>query len=82
MLESEDVELINNIHKYPNINVKIQGVKTEALIDTRSEITCISENFFKNNKNKFEEYRIFPIVGTSVVDARGVKPIKSINNNQ
>ena len=75
-MKTEDVEIINNIDKCPNINVKIQGVKTEALIDTGSEITCISENFFENNKNKFKNCKILPIVGTSVVGATGVKPIK------
>ena len=59
-----------------SINARIQGVKTEALIDTGSEITCISENFYENNKNKFNNCKILPIVGTSVVGATGVKPIK------
>ena len=41
-----------------------------------SEITCISENFFENNKNKLKNCKILPIVGTSVVGATGAKPIK------
>ena len=55
---------------------QIQGIKTDALIDTGREITCISENFFENNKNKFKNCKILPIIGTSVVGATGVKPIK------
>ena len=73
---AEDVEIINMIDKCPNIFVKIQGVKTEAAIDTGSKITCISENFFVNNKNKFKNCKILPIFGTSVMGAMGVKPIK------
>ena len=76
MLKTEDLEIINNIDKCPNINVKIQGVKTQALIDTGSEITCISENFFENNKKFFFKGKILPIVVTSVVGATRVKPIR------
>ena len=47
LLKSEDVEVINIFNKCPNINVKIQGVKTEALGNTGSEITCNSEFFSK-----------------------------------
>ena len=56
--------------------VKIQGIETDALIDTHSEIMRVSENFFKNNKNEFKNWKILPIVGTSVVGATGGKPIK------
>ena len=45
LLEPEDIKITDNDDRCPNIRVKIQGVKTEALIDTGSEITCISENF-------------------------------------
>ena len=53
LLESEDIKSVDNVDSCPNIYVKIQGVETEAHIDTRSEITCLSESFFENNKNKF-----------------------------
>ena len=33
-------------------------------------------NFFENNKNKFKNCKILPTVGTSIVGATGVKPIK------
>ena len=74
--DSRDIKIVDNVDKCPNIYVKIQGVETEALIDTGSEIICISENFFKNNKSNFENFDILPIVGTSVVGATGVKPVK------
>ena len=76
LLENENCEIVENVDKCPSIFVKIQGVKTEALIDTGSEITCISENFFENNKNMLKNCKILPIVGTSLVGATGVKPIK------
>ena len=76
LLESENVQIIDKVDKCPNIYAKIQGIKTDALIDTGSEITCISESFFENNKNTFKNCKIFPIVGTSVVGATGAKPIR------
>ena len=75
MLEFENCEIIKNVDKCPNIFVKIQGIKTDALIDTGSEITCISENFFEDNKNKLKNCKILPIVGTSVVGATGIHDI-------
>ena len=56
LLESENIEITNNVYKCTNINVKIQGIKTEALIDTGSKITCISGNFFENNKSNFKNF--------------------------
>ena len=41
LLEAEGVEIFNDVDKCPNNYVKIRGVKTETLIDTGSEITCI-----------------------------------------
>ena len=76
LLESEDSKIVDNVDKCPNINVRTQEVKTEALIGTGSEITCIYKNFVENNKNKFKNCEILPIVGQSVVGATGVKPIK------
>ena len=76
LLESEDIKIVDNVDKCPNINVKTQEVKTEALIGTGSEITCIYENFFENNKIKFKYCEILPIVRMSVVGATGVKPVK------
>ena len=76
LLESEDIKIVDNVDKCPNINVKIQRVEFEPLIDTGSKITCIFENFFENNKNKFKNCEILPIVGMGVVGATGVKPVK------
>ena len=70
MLEFKNCEIVKNVEKCPNIFVKIQGIETDGLINTGSEITCISKNFFENNKNKFKSCKILPIVGTSN------KPIK------
>ena len=78
LLESENVEIANKVDECPNIYVKIKGVKTEALIDIGSQITCIPENFFENNKNRFKKCKILPIVSASVVGTTGVKSIKFV----
>ena len=76
LLEFENCEIVKKVDACPNIFIKIQGIETDSLIDTDSEITCISKNFFENNKNKLKNCKIFPIVSMSVVGATGVKPIK------
>lgn len=35
-------------------NIQIAGIITKALIDMGAEITCISEEFLKSNKERFE----------------------------
>ena len=62
-----------NICKCPLIKAKIQGIATLILVDTGSEVTCISEEFFENNKKVFEEYARLPITGKKVRVAIGNK---------
>ena len=45
LFESEGIEAINNIDKFPNMEVRIPGVETEALVNTGSEITYVFKNF-------------------------------------
>ena len=49
LLDPQEAEIVNNVDRCLNINIKIQGVKTGALIETGSEITCISKSFFGNH---------------------------------
>lgn len=37
-------------------NIQVAGILTKALIDTGAEITCISEEFFNGNKERFQHY--------------------------
>ena len=55
LLESGEIKIVNNVDKCPNIYVRIQSVKTEALIDTGNEITCTFKNSFANKK-KFQNF--------------------------
>lgn len=65
-------------YKCPKIKVQVQGVNVEALIDTGSEITCISEDFYNENHSSFEECPCLPVVGTTVTGATGGRPVKII----
>lgn len=66
--------------KCPIINATIGDVSIPLLIDSGSEISCLQEKFYLNNKNKFGHYEILPIVKTSVVTATGRKT--QINKHQ
>ena len=76
-LEHENINSFREkfIKKYWNENVCFQ-ISSDLRELTGSEITCISDNSFEDNKNKLKNCKILPIVGTSVVGATGVKPIK------
>lgn len=50
-------------------NIQIAGILTNALIDTGAEITCISEEFLKRHKERFERYPSRPLVGVTVAGA-------------
>ena len=47
----------------PNIDITIENIKTSALYDSGSEITCISEQFYQNNLNNFKNCAKLPING-------------------
>ena len=70
LLQSEDIKIADNVDECPNIYVKIQRVETKALIDTGREITCISENFIENNKNKFKNCEILPLLARAQLAPR------------
>ena len=51
----------------------IQEVDVMALLDTGSEVTCLSERFYDENKQRFEKCPILPVVGTLITAATGLK---------
>lgn len=67
-LKEENQNFKNNMDKCkcPRIVIEIAGIKVNALIDTGSEITCISKNFFDRNEEILKRYPIIPIVGHAV----------------
>ena len=53
----------------PRTNVKIMDVNVNALIDSGSEITCISSKFYDDNIKSFENCPKLPVIGTTVKGA-------------
>lgn len=70
-IEPEGTNVKNE--KCPEINMSIEGVKVNALIDTGSEITCISEDFYNMNIKHFENKPTLPISGKVIKGATGLK---------
>ena len=57
----------------PEINIKIENIEVKALIDTGSEITCISEEFYYANAQAFKTRPMLPISGKFIKGATGAK---------
>ena len=51
--------------KCPNIKIYMNGIPIYALIDSGSEVTAISKEFFESNK-KFEDCAKLPLNGKIV----------------
>lgn len=61
----------------PRLKIKIMGKSVNALIDSGSELTCISECFYKNNVKLFENCPKLSVTGKTVRGAMD-KKCKSI----
>ena len=59
-----------------HIDIDIEGIKTTILIDTGSEITCMSEEFFLANERILKNCAKMPITGKNVRVAIGNKSTK------
>lgn len=55
----------------PEINIKIQNVKTNALIDSGSKISAINETFYNKHKQNFNKCAILPLPGLTAVGFTG-----------
>lgn len=57
-------------------NIIVAGIVTSALIDTGAEVTCISEEFFNANKERFSQYPCLPLAGVAVTGPMGGKAVR------
>ena len=48
-------------------NILIRGIVTNALIGTEVDVTCLSEEFVSNNKERLQECPTLPINGVTIV---------------
>lgn len=76
-------ELLNEEHhsgisnkRCPAVQAYINGAGTSALIDSGSQVSCISEKFYQRNLDKFKDSPSLPITGMSIVGATGGRPVK------
>lgn len=75
LLSKED-ESSNDSHEikqidFPEISVTINKSKINALIDTGSNVTCISEKWFLENKHHIGHFEELPITNTHIKTATG-----------
>ena len=66
----------NRICICPHIYAQIEGIRTPILVDTGSEITCLSEEFFNANMQILGKCAKMPITGKNVRVAIGNKSTK------
>lgn len=59
--------------KCPEINMDLEGIKVNALLDTGSESTCLSEEFHKTHVKEFQNKPTLPISGKVIKGATGLK---------
>ena len=64
--ERNSQNIIKRCHKCPHILIKIEDLVIPALMDSGSEVTAISENFYLENKKIFEDCSKLPINGKIV----------------
>lgn len=57
-------------------NAQIAGILFKALIDTRAEITCISEEFLKSNKEHFENCPSLTLSGVAIAGPIGGRAVR------
>ena len=68
------IEVVNNeikLIKCPEIIVKIGEIEVNSLLDTGSEISCISEEYYLKIKDKLKECSILPVTGKIIKGAVG-----------
>lgn len=74
MQESTSERLHLQQCKCPYITIDINGISTTALLDSGSEVTAISEEFFENNE-KLKICPRLPLNGKIVKGALGEKQL-------
>lgn len=67
----EEIERGSSLPQLPEIEMDIGGIKTRCLIDTGSQITCVSYDFFQNHLTDNKRYPIMPITAMQIRGAMG-----------
>ena len=59
----------------PTIRIQLAGIQVEALVDTGSEISAISEKFYNENLPVFCKLHCLPVLGQAVRGATGSRTV-------
>lgn len=60
----------------PVIEMRIEGITVRALVDSGSQVSCISQEFYDRHITTLQNCPFLPVVGVSVVGATKGKPVK------
>ena len=72
----EEMEEAKDTFSCPMVTIQLENVTTRALIDSGSQISCISESFDERNAGVLSKALALPVVGISVIGATGGRPVK------
>ena len=73
--ESDDIKISKRSECYA-ANIITGGIVTTALIYTDAEVTCLSEEFVNNNKERLQDYPTLPVNGVAIIGPKGGKAIR------
>lgn len=75
-LNKEEIQPESLARKCPEIYINIEGVGTKALIDTGSQITCVSLDWYSRHEKDLKLCERLPVVNYRVKGVTGGKPVR------
>ena len=73
LMVADNIDVILRNNKCPEIKIMLNGVPTNALVDTGSQVNAISERWFSNNKKDLGRIEILKLSNTVIKGATGNK---------
>ena len=59
--------------KYPELDIEIGKLNIKAMVDTGSNITCMNQELYLENKHKLGKIEELPLTGIKITTATGHK---------
>lgn len=75
LIEEDEIEEENQ-KQCPEVNLEIEGIKIRALIDTGSQITCISQDWYDRNQVLLNYCEKLPVVNFQIIGVTKGRPVK------
>lgn len=76
LLEEEENKITKEKLICPQTKITVNKIATTGLYDTGSQVTCISESFYKDYEKNFKECPMIPVSGAQVIGATGKQATK------